>query len=65
MFPSPTHAAAEVKDKINYRGEEFVISSALMMDMDNIILNRIAFGGGYGVGENLSKPKRNLLYLVE
>jgi len=25
--------------------KEFVISAALMMDMDNIILNRIAFGG--------------------
>ena len=45
MFPSPTHATAEVKDKINERGEDFVISPALMMDMDNIILNRIAFGG--------------------
>jgi hypothetical protein len=44
LFPSPTHATAEAKDKINNRGEEFVISPALMMNMDNIILNRIAFG---------------------
>jgi len=45
MFPSPTHAAVEVMDNINYRGKEFVVTTALMMGMDNIILNRISFGG--------------------
>ncbi|HVH96176.1 MAG TPA: hypothetical protein VM682_04480 [Bacillus sp. (in: firmicutes)] len=32
-------------DNINYRGKEFVVTTALMMGMDNIILNRISFGG--------------------
>jgi hypothetical protein len=35
---SPTHAVAEVKDKISYRGEKFVIVPALIMGMGNIIL---------------------------
>jgi hypothetical protein len=45
MFPSPTHAAVEVMDNINYRGKEFVVTTALMMGMNNIILDRISFGG--------------------
>ena len=32
-------------DKINDRWGEFVITTALMMDMDDIILDRISFGG--------------------
>jgi hypothetical protein len=32
-------------DKINDRWGEFVITTALMMDMDDIILDRIALGG--------------------
>ena len=32
-------------DKINDRWGEFVITPALMMGMENIILDRIAFGG--------------------
>ena len=32
-------------DKINDRWGEFVITPALMMGMDNIILDRISFGG--------------------
>jgi len=35
----------EAMDKINDRWGEFVITPALMMGMDDIILDRIAFGG--------------------
>jgi DNA polymerase IV len=45
LFLSPTHAVSEAMDKINDRWGEFVITPALMMDMDEIILDRIAFGG--------------------
>jgi DNA polymerase IV len=45
LFTSPTHAVSEAMDKINDRWGEFVITPALMMDMDEIILDRIAFGG--------------------
>jgi DNA polymerase-4 len=45
LFSSPTHAVSEAMDKINDRWGEFVITPALMMDMDEIILDRIAFGG--------------------
>ncbi len=45
LFASPTHAVSEAADKINDRWGEFVITPALMMDMDDIILDRIAFGG--------------------
>jgi DNA polymerase-4 len=45
MFSSQTHAVAEAMDKINDRWGEFVITPALMMGMENIILDRIAFGG--------------------
>ena len=40
-----THAVSEAMDKINDRWGEFVITPALMMGMENIILDRIAFGG--------------------
>jgi hypothetical protein len=45
MIPSPTHEVAEVKNKINDRGEEFVMIPALMIVMDEIFLDKIAFGG--------------------
>ena len=45
LFSSPTHAVSEAMDKINDRWGEFVITPALMMGMDEIILDRIAFGG--------------------
>ena len=45
LFASPTHAVSEAMDKINNRWGEFVITPALMMGMDDIILDRIAFGG--------------------
>jgi len=45
LFASPTHAVSEAMDKINDKFREFVITPALMMDMDDIILDRIAFGG--------------------
>jgi DNA polymerase-4 len=45
LFASPTHAVSEASDKINDRWGEFVITPALMMGMDDIILDRISFGG--------------------
>jgi len=45
MFFSPTHAVSEVMDKINDRWGEFVVTPALMLGMDGIILDRISFGG--------------------
>ena len=45
LFASPTHAVSEASDKINDRWGEFMITPALMMGMDDIILDRIAFGG--------------------
>jgi DNA polymerase-4 len=45
LFASPTHAVSEAMDKINDKRGEFVITPALMMDMDEIIVDRIAFGG--------------------
>jgi DNA polymerase IV len=45
LFASPAHAVSEAADKINDKWGEFVITPALMMDMDDIILDRIAFGG--------------------
>ena len=45
LFSAPTHAVSEAMDEINDKWGEFVITPALMMDMDDIILDRIAFGG--------------------
>src|SRR5688500_14019194 len=45
MFSSPTYAVTEAMDKINVRWGEFVVTPALMMGMENIILDRISFGG--------------------
>jgi DNA polymerase IV len=45
IFSSPTHAVSEAMDKVNDKWGEFVITPALMMGMDDIILDRIAFGG--------------------
>lgn len=45
LFSSPAHAVAEALDKINDKWGEFVITPALMMGMDDTILDRIAFGG--------------------
>jgi DNA polymerase-4 len=45
MFASKSHAVAEAMDKINDKYGEFVITPALMMGMDETILDRIAFGG--------------------
>jgi hypothetical protein len=42
---SPTHAVSEAMDKVNDKWGEFVITPALMMGMEDIILDRIAFGG--------------------
>jgi DNA polymerase IV len=45
LFASSTHKVAEAMDKINDRWGEFMITPALMMGMDDIILDRISFGG--------------------
>jgi DNA polymerase IV len=45
LFSSPMHKVSEAMDKINDRWGEFVITPALMMGMEDIILDRIAFGG--------------------
>jgi len=45
IFSSPTHSVSDAMDKINDKWGEFVITPALMMGMDDIILDRIAFGG--------------------
>jgi len=45
LFASPKHAVSEAMDQINDRWGEFVITPALMMGMDDVILDRIAFGG--------------------
>ena len=45
LFSSPAHAVSEAMDKINDRWGDFVITPALMLGMEDIILDRIAFGG--------------------
>jgi DNA polymerase-4 len=45
MFSSRSHAVAQAMDKINDKYGEFVITPALMMGMDETIIDRIAFGG--------------------
>jgi hypothetical protein len=45
LFASRAHAVAAAMDKINDTYGEFVITPALMMGMDETILDRIAFGG--------------------
>ena len=45
IFASPTHKVAEAMHEINDKWGEFVITPALMMDMDDIILDRISLGG--------------------
>jgi hypothetical protein len=45
MFSSKSHAVADAMDQINDKYGEFVITPALMMGMDEVILDRIAFGG--------------------
>jgi DNA polymerase IV len=45
LFSSRSHAVAEAMDKINDKYGEFVITPALMMGMDDTIIDRIAFGG--------------------
>jgi trehalose-6-phosphate synthase len=45
LFASPQRKVSEVMDKINDRYGEFVITPALMLGMENTILDRIAFGG--------------------
>jgi DNA polymerase IV len=45
LFASPQHKVSEAMDEINDKYGEFVITPALMMGMQDIILDRVAFGG--------------------
>jgi DNA polymerase IV len=45
LFASPSHAVAAAMDRINDKYGEFVITPALMIGMDETIIDRIAFGG--------------------
>ncbi|HVI20445.1 MAG TPA: hypothetical protein VM660_00110 [Bacillus sp. (in: firmicutes)] len=65
MFPSPTHAAAEVKDEINDGRKRICYIRGLDDGYGQYYLEPDCVWRGYGVGENLSKLKRNLLYLIE
>jgi hypothetical protein len=42
---SKSHAVAEAMDQINDKYCEFMITPALMMGMDETIIDRISFGG--------------------
>jgi hypothetical protein len=44
-FASKSRAVTEAMDKINDKYGEFVITPALMMGMDDTIIDRISFGG--------------------
>jgi len=45
LFASPQHKVSEAMDEINDKYGDFVITPALMMGMEGIILDRVAFGG--------------------
>ena len=45
IFSSPTHRVSEAMDTVNDTYGEFSVGSALCMEMENTILDRIAFGG--------------------
>lgn len=51
--------ASDAMDEINDRWGEFVITPALMMGMDEIILDRIAFGGVKELEDLYQSPKNN------
>jgi len=44
-FTSPIYDVSGAMDEINDRWGEFVVTPALMLGMENIILDRISFGG--------------------
>jgi hypothetical protein len=54
MFSSKSHAVAAAMDQINDKYGEFVITPALMMGMDETIIDRISFGCCEGTGGALS-----------
>jgi DNA polymerase-4 len=45
MFGTKSQAVSQAMDQINDKYGEFVITPALMMGMDDTIIDRIAFGG--------------------
>lgn len=51
--PSKMKKISDAMDKINDKYGEFVITPALMLSMDNTVVDRIAFGGGVKELEDL------------
>jgi DNA polymerase-4 len=45
IFSSPTHRVSEAMDAVNDTYGEFSVGSALLLGMENTIIDRIAFGG--------------------
>ena len=45
LFAEPSHKVSEAVDGINDRYGEFMVTPALMLGMEDIILDRISFGG--------------------
>lgn len=45
IFSSPTHRVSEAMDGVNDTYGEFSVGSALLLGMENTIIDRIAFGG--------------------
>lgn len=45
IFSPPTHRVSEAMDAVNDTYGEFSVGSALCMEMENTIIDRIAFGG--------------------
>lgn len=59
IFSSPSHSVSAAMDEINDEFGEFSVGSALLLGMENTILDRIAFGGVRELQED------SLLYFQE
>jgi hypothetical protein len=64
LFASLSHVVAAAMDKINDKYGEFVITPALMMGMDDTIIDRIAFGCCEGTGRAISVGTAFLSYCL-
>lgn len=53
IFSSPTHRVSEAMDAVNDTYGEFCVGSALLLEMENTILDRIAFGGVREIEDSL------------
>ena len=49
LAPDRSHLVSDALDKINDRYGEFVITPALMMGMNGLVVDRIAFGNVRGI----------------